>query len=113
MRIFHIIKSGEWQKAKTDGVYHPQSLDKEGFIHASTKDQVIPTANRRYVGQKNLLLLLIDSNKIVPEIKFEYSKGTKEAHPHIYGELNLDAIEGVLDFNPENDGIFRNLPKNK
>jgi uncharacterized protein (DUF952 family) len=106
MKIYHIISKKKWQETQDQGEYAPESLENEGFIHASKKEQVVPTANRRYQDKENLLLLVIRSEKVKPEIIFEYSSGAGEDHPHIYGPLNLDAVEEVISLKKNRSGKF-------
>ena len=40
------------------------------------------------------VLLLINTDKVIPEIRWEGSEGV--AFPHIYGLLNTDAVEDIL-----------------
>lgn len=95
MFIYHLITKSDWEKAKTQAFYSPPSLEKKGFIHASTKEQVIPTADRRFKGRKDLLILTIDTKKVIPKIIYEFSRGSGEKHPHIYGALSIKAIKEV------------------
>ena len=78
----------------------------EGFIHCSTGDQVIKVANARFRGQHGLVLLVIDTDKVRPEIVYENLEGGDEVFPHIYGELNTDAVVEVAPFDPGSDGYF-------
>ena len=57
MIIYHITSRTAWEAAQAAGEYSPDSLKTEGFIHASTGEQVADTANRFYHGQKGLVLL--------------------------------------------------------
>lgn len=103
MLIYHLISQSDWEKAKELSFYSPPSLTKEGFIHASTKEQVLPTANRRFKGRKDLLILTIDTEKVMPKIIYEFSPGSGEKHPHIYGALSTDTVKEVHPlemFNP-------------
>ncbi len=59
------------------------------------------TANRRFRGKKDLLLLTINPKKVKAKIVDEDLKGMGEKHPHIYGKLSLDEIESVVEFRPE------------
>ncbi len=102
--IYHITQSHRWENAKQAGTYSIESLQTEGFIHCSTLQQVIKTANRFFPKQKGLVLLCINSDNVNPEIKYEDADG--DEFPHIYGELNIDAVYKVIDFEPKEKGLF-------
>ncbi|QOR64715.1 DUF952 domain-containing protein [Cytobacillus suaedae] len=108
--ILHIIELETWLKAKNEGMYTPSSIEDEGFIHCSTKEQVLEVANFLYKGQEDLVLLCIDSTKVKAEIVYEDLYETGKLYPHIYGGLNVDAVENVVKFLPTSDGTFI-LPK--
>lgn len=109
MQIYHIISQAAWQQAQEAGAYSAGSLAVEGFIHASTREQVVDTANRYYPGQPGLALLVIDTDRVQPEVRFDPVQlhGQETHFPHIYGPLNLDAVVAVLDFPPDARGIFQ------
>ena len=104
--IFHITKREEWERAKRNGSYEPPSLASEGFIHCSTTEQVVRTANRLFRGQMGLVLLKIDMDQVGAEIKYENCEGGEEAFPHIYGPLNPVSVVRVMAFEPGEDGTF-------
>jgi len=108
MLIYHILSRAAWQQAQADGQYSAASLASEGFIHASTREQVADTANRYYHGQPGLTLLVIDTERVQPEVRFDPVQlhGQQTHFPHIYGALNLDAVVGTLDFEPDPLGSF-------
>jgi uncharacterized protein (DUF952 family) len=108
--ILHITKRGDWEKAQKLGVYSHNSLETNGFIHCSTPEQVIEVANLYLRGQKGLVLLGIQPEKVKSPVKYEAASGTHQFYPHIYGELNTDAVVDVFIFEPETDGSFL-LPK--
>jgi glyoxylase I family protein len=89
--IYHIISTPDWSQAQTTGKHRAASLDSEGFIHCSTKDHVLWAANKHYSGVKDLRLLAIDPQKISATWRFDPVPGIG-MFPHIYGELNLDAV---------------------
>ncbi|HEY5883914.1 MAG TPA: DUF952 domain-containing protein [Pyrinomonadaceae bacterium] len=104
--IFHITKRDEWERAKQAGSYRAPSLATEGFIHCSTSDQVVQTANRLFRGQSGLVLLEIDTNQVGAEIKYENCEDGQENFPHIYGPLDPRSVVRVLEFQPGEDGSF-------
>jgi len=104
--IVHITPRADWQRARSEGVYRAESLEREGFIHCSTPAQALATAERYYRGVEGLALLLIDPARLVARLVYEDSYGAGQAYPHIYGPLNLDAVVQVYDFPPGPDGRF-------
>lgn len=110
MTIYHLVQKDVWGMYQKDGFYTPPSFEREGFIHCSTKEQVLATANRRFAGINNLLLLIIDTEKIPANIKFEDLRGAGEKHPHVYGTLPLSAVQEVRPIFPNHDGVFTEAP---
>ncbi|MFI2858253.1 DUF952 domain-containing protein [Paenibacillus sp. JSM ZJ436] len=101
--ILHIMNTVAWKNALVAGEYAPPSLKKEGFIHCSTPEQLLNVANTFYKGQKGLFLLYIDESKVIPDIVYEDLYKTGKKFPHIYGPLNLDAVERIVEYNPDPD----------
>jgi uncharacterized protein (DUF952 family) len=116
MIIYHITSRADWEKAQPAGQYTVPSLLQEGFIHASTGEQVAGTANLFFRGQTGLVLMVIETNRLIPEVRFDavQTHGAEQFFPHIYGPINLDAVINILDFPPNPDGSFefRNNPSN-
>lgn len=117
MKIFHIVSKSDWAAAKKAGKYEPESLldqsDKGGFIHCSHTQQILEVANKFYVGQKDLIILRINVEKVEAEIKDEVpfeAPWSTVLYPHIYGPLNIDAVEAEIPFPASTDGTFE-LPK--
>jgi uncharacterized protein (DUF952 family) len=105
--IFHITTRETWEIAKPEGSYRPEAFAAEGFIHCSTREQVARVADARFRGQRGLVLLCIDTDKVAAEIVYENLEGGRELFPHIYGELNVQAVAEVLEFEPGADGRFK------
>jgi len=113
--IYHILKRDAWHEAQRRGSYCPQSLAAEGFIHCSTRVQVLSVANDFYRCQADLVLLSIDESRLTAELRWEApahpqpkssaATATDVLFPHLYGALNLEAVVGVFDL-AEADGGF-------
>jgi uncharacterized protein (DUF952 family) len=103
--ILHITHKQDWADAQRNGFYSVPSLATEGFIHCSTPEQVVAVAERFYAGQHGLVLLILDSDRIQPEVRYEAGTDKPdESFPHVYGTINLDAVTRVLDFEPDHAG---------
>ncbi len=104
--ILHIASRADWAAAQGLGEYRADSLTGEGFIHCSTIEQVLVPANERFQGRDDLLLLLIDPTRLVAALVYEDCYETGQAFPHVYGPLNLDAVQRVIPFPCGPDGRF-------
>lgn len=105
--IFHLVHKKKWKEQKLDGRYHPQSLDSEGFIHCSSGNDIESVANRLFKGKRRILLIVINTSLIEPELKYEKDEDTGVVYPHIYGPLNLDAVIDKIELAPDEDGSFK------
>jgi uncharacterized protein (DUF952 family) len=90
--IYHITKKQDWISAQQKGAYEAASLAIEGFIHCSEAHQVAGVLERYYAGQKDLLKLVIETEKLQSRLVYEWSPSTADTFPHIYGPIHLDAV---------------------
>jgi uncharacterized protein (DUF952 family) len=108
--IYHIALAADWEQALRDGRYaistRGLTLAEQGFIHASTATQVAAVANMFYQAAPDLLVLVIDTDRVGAEIRWEDVPGADAPFPHIYGPLNTDAVVETGPFEPGPDGEF-------
>jgi uncharacterized protein (DUF952 family) len=112
--IFHITTHTAWTEAQGRGEYTAPSLAIEGFIHCSTRSQVLPVAENFYKGQKGLVILVIDPTLLSSTLLWELPSerilppGVSEGEmfPHIYGPINLNAVVQVVSLESKPDGEF-------
>jgi uncharacterized protein (DUF952 family) len=109
-KVFHITTPEQWVKSLEIGQYVSETFDQEGFIHFSLENQVLATANRHYHGVTGLILLRIETTRLSAKLKYEMAPSGEE-FPHLYGPLNLDAVEKVFDFPPSSNGDFVEMPE--
>jgi len=104
--IYHITNPAAWKKGQTEGRYIPEGFEQDGFIHCSKMDQIAGVGQRYYAGQTGLLILGINPDKLTSKLVFENLIGGAELFPHVYGPLNLDAVESTAEFGQKTDGSF-------
>lgn len=92
--IFHICTSESWKAQDNSKEYVHPSLENEKFIHCSEQHQLQGVLNRYFQNQQNLLLLEINTEKVIPNIIYEKAPNG-DIFPHIYGPLNKDAIISI------------------
>ena len=112
--IYHVTFQKAWRKAQQRGEYRAESLETEGFIHCSTRSQVLAVVEKFYKGQPGLLLLMIDPFLLTSELKWEPPSGGTpppgvpegDLFPHVYGPINLNAVVKVFDLSANPDGNY-------
>ena len=109
--IYHIAARADWERALGDAEYaistRGRTLAQQGFIHCSDARQVAGVANLVYRGVADLVLLVIDPERVRSPIWYDDVPGEPTPYPHIYGPLNTDAVVEVRPFAPGPDGQFR------
>jgi glutathione S-transferase len=113
--IYHIATAADWERARRDGEYRTSTIGRtladEGFLHASQASQVTDVANRYYRGvADDLLVLVIDPDRVRARIRYEHVPGADVPYPHIYGPLNPDAVVAARPLIPAPDGTFTFIP---
>ena len=103
-RIYKICPASAWREAERQGVYRGSVDDaRDGFIHFSTAAQVAETAGKHFAGQTGLFLVEVDADALGQRLRWERSRND-ELFPHLYGELDLGAVIGVLQMHARPDG---------
>ena len=95
--IYHITYRNDWEKAVQLGYYASPSLPEEGFIHCSEEQQLDATLAKYYTGKSGLVKLVIDPAKLESSLIHEWSPSNTQTFPHIYGPINIDAVQDVVE----------------
>lgn len=96
-RIYHLALAEDWDAARERGSYttstRGRTLAEEGFIHASSAEQVVAVYERFYGDAGSLVLLEIDPDLVGSAIVDEAPHpDATETFPHIYGPLPVSAV---------------------
>lgn len=93
--IYKICTASEWREAELAGAYRGSAVDRQdGFIHFSTAQQAAETAAKWFAGQRDLVLVAVDADRLGDKLKWEPSRGGA-LFPHLYGDLPLADVRGV------------------
>ncbi len=109
--IYKIIDRDAWAKAEAAGTFTGAAIDLEGgYIHFSTAVQARETAKLHFAGQRNLVLVSVETAGLGDALKWEPSRGG-QLFPHLYGALSMSAVARVddLPLDDENNHIFPEL----
>ena len=108
--IYKICPASAWREAERQGVFRGSPVDiSDGYIHFSTASQVAETARKHFVGQTGLFLIAVDADGLGVALRWERSRND-ELFPHLYGELDLGAVTGVLSLRARSDG-YHDIPE--
>jgi uncharacterized protein (DUF952 family) len=110
--IFHMCRQTEWTASLATGRYPGSSQDQaDGFIHFSTRAQIVDSAAKHRSGQADLVLIGVDPARLGPALRWEESRGGM-AFPHLYGMLETALVDWVRDLPLGADGrhVFPELP---
>jgi uncharacterized protein (DUF952 family) len=102
--IYLLSSQAEYQQAIDNGSLVRDSLQSEGFIHASPRSQLNRIANKYYQDKEQPLILVVDKKLILPKVKWEPATGG--LYPHIYGPLNINSITKIENISLVDDGNF-------
>ncbi|MBX3051213.1 MAG: DUF952 domain-containing protein [Caldilineaceae bacterium] len=104
--IYHIISQDAYDALDEAKPYAADTLAEEGFIHCTAEPKLLVEVANRYYATKPgpFVLICIDEARIAPVVRWEESSG--DIYPHIYGPLNWNAVEQVIDFPRDEEGTF-------
>ena len=109
--IYHLAFADDWRDAEERGDYRISTrgatLDEVGFLHAGHGHQVAGVAERYYADvTEELVLLVIDPDRLGVPLVEEVPPGGDEAFPHVYGPLPVSAVVAVRPVGRTADGGF-------
>ena len=102
--IFHITTEKEWEDCVDDN-YYPDDFSSEGFIHFSTRRQLVNTANR--IFSKRDLLFVLEVKQEGLELVFENLGGGVELYPHLYSGLPTGNVNNQFFMEKNKEGNFK------
>lgn len=92
MLIYKIFRRAEWDALVARGETLGAPVDlADGYVHMSTAAQVTETASRHFVGESDLVLLALETDRMATDLKWEPSRGG-QLFPHLYRPLRLSDV---------------------
>ncbi|MEU1345944.1 DUF952 domain-containing protein [Streptomyces sp. NPDC005775] len=112
--LLHLTERPLWDAARGTGTYEMstrgRTLHEEGFIHCSLPHQLPAVAELLYgaggraeAGDQDLVVLVIDTERLPAPVRYESLRPGGEEFPHIYGPIPVEAVVGVLPW-PDKEG---------
>jgi uncharacterized protein (DUF952 family) len=87
--IYKIVPEALWRAAEALAAFDGAPVDlADGYIHFSTAAQVRDTAAKHFAGERDLLLVAVEAERLGEALRYEPSRGG-DLFPHLYGKLQL------------------------
>ena len=104
MLIYKICPTEMWDAAVAAGTFTGAPIDvADGYIHFSTGEQAVETAQKHFNGQTGLVLVAIDPDHLGAALKWEPSRGGA-LFPHLYDALSVGSAVWVKPLPVGEDG---------
>ena len=105
---FHLALVEEWTANPDLPTYAPSAFGGEGFIHCTDGERELMEVGNRYYKDdpRGLVALEIDLSRVGAPVRYE---DPRQIYPHIYGELERDAVVAVHRVERAPDGAFLRL----
>ena len=94
--IYHVTTPAYFEQFEGEDSFYPEGWEDEGFIHCSYERQLPRIFEKYYSEEDYLVLLKIDIHKLKAEFKIELSLSVGQEFPHVYGEINMDAVIEII-----------------
>jgi uncharacterized protein (DUF952 family) len=100
--LLHVTERSLWDAARASGTYEMstrgRTLQEEGFIHCSLRHQFPKVAAflyGSYSGPDDLVVLVIDPERLGVPLRYEAMEPGGEEFPHVYGPIPVKAVVDV------------------
>ncbi|MFS8197979.1 DUF952 domain-containing protein [Streptomyces sp. CWNU-52B] len=110
--IYHVVTLGDWS-AHPEAPYAPASLAQDGFVHCAPDEATaLAVADAFYrTLPRPLLAVVLDETRLTARLEFEAADpapppgvGADVLFPHLFGPIDRDAVERVLEIRWDADG---------
>lgn len=109
--ILHCMKKSIWEKNKHKNSWGDDLVEASGFIHCSSVEYFWRVAPNFKNVIDEMVLLCIDENKLISEVRYEDDANYGRLYPHVYGSINNSAVINTLPFLRDTSGNFIKNPE--
>lgn len=97
MLLYKVLTLGEAEEFDRTGEAPLSAADaQDGYVHLSTREQLMKTLEKHFAGQPAVRLLAIDGDRLGEALRWEPAR-EGALFPHLYGRLQSgQTVEGWL-----------------
>ena len=105
-KVYKLLLKYEWELFEQTGLFLGTPLDfNDGYIHLSTKLQVVGTARLHFKDKGPLVLAEFDAEDFGEQLKYEAARDGS-LFPHQYGRLLRSQVKRFLPLKDLGDGAY-------
>lgn len=96
--VYHFADPADWMRAQAEGVYAPDALRRDGFLHCATQAQLDGVVERHQRGRGARVLLTLEAAALGDALRYDWSERSGDHFPHVYGPIPLSAVRSAEPF---------------
>lgn len=94
--LHHVLTEAAWDAALKLGQHAPAELDRDGFLHCCTPQQLDFVLARHFAGATGLLVLTFYTADLPPAaLRWVKSEPDQDPFPHLYAPIPCQAVRRV------------------
>jgi uncharacterized protein (DUF952 family) len=105
--LYRILSQANWEKALVRGhMVQSESDVRDGFIHLSTEETYVESANRYFQPEDRPLALILNPAMLKGEIRWVDVASRGARFPHLYAsEIAIGAVQSVVPLESNSEGF--------
>ena len=106
--LYRIVDQTDWEIAQREGVVPRCGADdRDGFVHLSTENDYLETANRYFVPAERPLALVVDEAALGGTLRWEVvTRRGGVRFPHLYAAgIPLQSVRGIIRLDHGDNGF--------
>lgn len=107
MQVFKVLRLEEAEVLDRTGEAPLSPADgRDGYVHLSTREQLVATLDKHFGDVRAVRLLLLDGSTLGDALKWEPARGG-ELFPHLYGRIRAEHVVQGWQVGRVDRGRFR------
>lgn len=106
MKVYRLLTQEEWRE--TVDLLPLSAIDiRDGYIHLSTKEELLKTANLYFLQEEQLIIAAFESSIFGAHLKMEYVASRNTSFPHLYQQkLRREDIVEITRLRKQEEGFI-------
>ena len=91
--VFRIVYYSDWERTLVTGMVPKSRLDEnDGFVHLSTENTVLETANLYFDPKQQPIVLKLSVASMEKHLRWEWVESRGASFPHLYATISVNSV---------------------